>query len=255
MVCNRMLNGNFKKALFWSAFFVWALASSVEAADYVKVSYVVDGDTVVLEDGIHIRMIGINAPEKESETRRAEPYALEARLALAEMVEGVTVKITLGEEEFDRYGRTLAYLELKDGTDVQKQLIARGYAMVIAFPPNIARIENYLVEEKKARTNKLGLWHDQQIVVDLADTRDLLKTGFGIISGTVTSNKRSQRYLQLLITGGVTILIGQKVWKRYWPGREPGEFTGKKIESRGWITKHSGRYWLVVRHPSMLTVN
>ena len=189
----------FKKALQWGAFFICLQVFVVSSAEIGTVSYVIDGDTVILESGTRIRMIGINAPERESENQMAEPYALEARLALIELVEGVAVRVIAGKEKFDRYGRMLAYLQLQDGTDIQASIVARGYAAVIAFPPNIDSINQYLVVENLARSKKLGIWGNADTILDLDKQNQQINTGFQIITGRVTGVKYSKRYKQLLI--------------------------------------------------------
>ena len=244
----------FKKALQWSAFFVCLQVFVVSSAEIGTVSYVIDGDTVILESGMRVRMIGINAPEKESETRIADPYALEARLALIELVEGVAVKVIAGEEKFDRYGRLLAYLQLQDGTDVQASIVARGYAAVIAFPPNIDRISRYQAIESVARSKKLGIWGNPDTIVELDRHDRQINTGFQVITGRVTGVKYSKRYKQLLFGDKLRVLISLDSWEEFWRNQTLENYIGKEVETRGWITGGRAHKRLVVRHPSMITV-
>ncbi len=61
-----------------------ARADQVPAA---TVDFVIDGDTVILDGGERVRLIGINAPELETEEAPAQPFAEEATRALAQLAE------------------------------------------------------------------------------------------------------------------------------------------------------------------------
>lgn len=251
-----MLILQIKKALRWSAFFICTgillgVFASDESIIQAKISYVIDGDTVILESGERVRLIGINAPEKESGNRVAEPFSLEARLALIEMVEGKEMEVILGEEKYDRYGRTLGYLQLKDGTDIQEKLISRGYGAVIAFPPNLGRIETYLQAESRARSAKKGIWSEPSFIEDLNRDDIKIKSGFHVVKGRVTKFSESKRNKIFSIGDKVALIISHKNWNEFW-GEKDGELVGKVVESRGWLTKKGKYQWIVVRHPSMI---
>jgi endonuclease YncB( thermonuclease family) len=100
------------------------------------VEHVVDGDTVILAGGEHVRLLGIDAPElhpgRPGHPRPfPEPGAVEAAKALRLMVEGQPVRVE--RRGRDRYGRTLARLSLPDGTDVSEELLRRG--LVVPYEP------------------------------------------------------------------------------------------------------------------------
>src|SRR4051812_5160908 len=63
------------------------------------------GDAVVLGNGQVVRLAGIEAP------KGADPYAAEAREALATLVLGQEVQLMYGGARQDAYGRTLAHLK------------------------------------------------------------------------------------------------------------------------------------------------
>jgi endonuclease YncB( thermonuclease family) len=248
-----------KRALFWSALFVFQLvtgsgAATAEGADGVAVvSYVVDGDTVILESGRKVRLIGINAPEQETGQNSAERYALEARLALSELVENIEVKVITGVEKYDRYGRTLAYLELRDGTDIQENLIARGYAVVIAYPPNIARVDRYLKVETRARLQNAGIWGSRERFIDLEQADPVISSGFKIVRARITGLKKSSYGLHFKLGAHLDLSINHGAWKEYWIDQLPEKLVGRNIETRGWVSKRKSNYGMTVRHPSMIT--
>lgn len=118
---------------------------------------VLDGDTVELDGGERVRIIGINAPEtwerKGKQWRRienADPKGVAAWEWLSSH-EGRSVRVTLGQERRDRYGRTLAHLYLlPDGPDVACELIRRGLVEVQAWPPNTTRYGQHKALAKAA---------------------------------------------------------------------------------------------------------
>lgn len=101
-----------------------AAESSESLEVYGTVTYVIDGDTVILATGEHVRVIGVDAPE------RGECGADQARVNAVAHLEGKRVSIVevVGEPETDRYGRLLRYIELTDGTDFGLMQIERGLA-------------------------------------------------------------------------------------------------------------------------------
>ena len=84
------------------------------------VKYVIDGDTVVLSDGRHVRYLRIDTPE------RGEPGFDEARRANERLVLGKEVTLSFHKERFDTYGRTLAEVFV-DGQSVTQLLLDEGH--------------------------------------------------------------------------------------------------------------------------------
>ncbi len=182
-----------------------------------------------------------------------EPLALEARLALQELVLNKTILIETGQQARDRHGRLLAYVFLADGTDVQEKLLGKGYAMMVAIPPNIRYLESYLAAEETARRSNKGLWRMNWFKpVDLT-TRAKLKAGFRRIAGRVVKVAHTGRHWRLSVNGRLSILIRESDWMRYWRG-EPHRLLKKHIEARGWIYKTRRQYRLYISHPAMLVV-
>lgn len=96
-----------------------------------RVEFVIDGDTLKLEGGERVRMLGIDAPEmREGKPGRSGPFpeagAVAATARLRALIEGRTVKVV--RKGHDHYDRTLAKIYLPDGTDVGRLLIREGLA-------------------------------------------------------------------------------------------------------------------------------
>ncbi len=128
----------------------------------VQVVRVIDGDTIqvccVFGDRVKVRYIGIDTPETHHPMRGVEPYGMEAAEANRKLVDGKTVRLEFDVQQLDRYGRTLAYVYLEEGTFVNAWLVEHGYAMVMTVPPNVKHQELFLKLQREAREERRGLW-------------------------------------------------------------------------------------------------
>ena len=114
---------------------------------------VIDGDTIVLEDGERVRYIGMDTPEM----RPIEAFGEAATEANRELVEGKTVRLVLDVERRDRYQRLLAYVYVGD-TFVNAELVRRGLAQIATYPPNVRHEADFLRLQREARASERGLW-------------------------------------------------------------------------------------------------
>lgn len=128
------------------------------AARWAVVERVIDGDTVVLVGGERVRYIGVDTPELHHPKKPVEAYARQARAFNRRWVEGKRVRLEFDVERRDRYGRLLAYVYLEDGTFVNAELIAQGYAQILTIPPNVKYQDLFLKLQREARESGRGLW-------------------------------------------------------------------------------------------------
>lgn len=128
------------------------IPAQLEAGEEAAVVEVVDGDTVLLDDGWQVRLVGIQAPKLPLGRKNFEkwPLADEAKSVLEDMVMGRRVALAYGGQRVDRHGRRLAHLYLEDGTWVQGELLSRGMARVYSFPDNRAMVAEMLAAEGKS---------------------------------------------------------------------------------------------------------
>lgn len=132
------------------------LAGPALAAEKVLVKRVIDGDTLMLADGRRVRLIGVDAPEIDCPYRTAEPWGYESKAYLRDLVEGQSVRLVIGDEPLDKYGRTLAYVYVGDVL-VNGRLIRDGQARLyrrFAFEYK----EQFGYYESEAKRRGLGLW-------------------------------------------------------------------------------------------------
>jgi micrococcal nuclease len=132
---------------------------------YYTVVKVVDGDTLtVLIDGKNekVRLLGINTPETVDPRRPVQCFGKEASAKMKSLVGGGVVRLEYDDSQglHDSYGRILAYVYKEDGTMVNRQMIAEGYAYEYTYMKPYAYQKEFRELQTLARTSKRGLWAD-----------------------------------------------------------------------------------------------
>ncbi len=147
------------KFVFPLIFFIFILSGILYAE---KVSYVIDGDTFILENNQRVRMIGINAPETAHRRygKKGQPFGNQARERLRRFIDGKDVTLKDGRELFDRFGRRLAYVYLPDGTFVNREMVREGYAETFRKFQFEYKSE-FLELERAAKQEKSGMWKEK----------------------------------------------------------------------------------------------
>ena len=233
------------------------IVADFAAATTVTVGKVIDGDTVEIDGGERVRLIGIDTPEnkrnRSGKFTPAQPFYLEAKNFLAELLAKQPVTMQLGAESVDFYGRTLAYLYLPDGADVQAEMLRRGYAMVTAYPPNIAHLESYGATESQACRAAIGIWGDAHFALQELGDGAPIRNGRGRVAGVVTRIKHTGKEVRIILAERVALLIHRGVWRKFWSGKNADDFIGTRLIARGKIkTTSAQKTTMRIRHPFML---
>jgi len=108
---------------------------------------VVDGDTVELENGEKVRLLGINTPEKKT-------YLANESLNFTKQLENKTVLVESVEK--DKYGRTLGYV-FYNGKLFNEEILKNGFAHVYIYDDD-KYSSKFRKAEDNARNNELGIW-------------------------------------------------------------------------------------------------
>lgn len=138
----------------------------------ILIKRVIDGDTLQLETGERVRLIGIDTPEmhesdklhRDSQRTKQDVSTIQGLGRRAyeftrKLAEGRRVSLEFDVEKYDKYGRLLAYVYLKtDGTFVNAEIIKQGYASIMTIPPNVKYADLFLKLYQEARKYKRGLW-------------------------------------------------------------------------------------------------
>ena len=138
-----------------------AATGPTETATVVRV---VDGDTIVVRVGgsdQRLRYIGVDTPETVHPSQLVEWMGREASVANKALVEGRQVVLEKDVSETDRFGRLLRYVWVRSAgrwTLVNLELVRRGFAQVVTYPPDVKYVDLYLAAQAEARSARRGLW-------------------------------------------------------------------------------------------------
>lgn len=221
------------------------------------VTEVLDGDTVVLEGGSQVRLVGIQAPKLPLGRPgfRAWPFAGPSRAALRALAAGRHVRLSHGGRERDRHGRMLAHLHLDDGTWVQGELLRGGFARVYSFPDNRALVAEMLALEREARAARRGMWRFDAYRVRGTD-EPLPEGSFQLVEGRVVAADRVGRRVYLNFgadwRNDFTAVIEARDLGTFRSAQvDPLEWEGRRIRVRGWVYTYNGPA-IDVTHPEQI---
>ncbi len=122
---------------------------SCGASNNTIVTKVIDGDTVVVEGGYHVRLLGMDADEK------GYPCYEQAKKRLENLVLGKQVILEKDKTDLDQYGRCLRYIFINN-TNVDVQLVQEGLAVARFYPPDVKYKTEIASAEKQAQQNSVG---------------------------------------------------------------------------------------------------
>ena len=122
-----------------------------------KVTRVIDGDTIVLENGTVVRYIGIDTPELSDTESKSDCLAKEARERNKQLVLNKEVRLESGPQKTDKYDRTLAYVWAQN-IDANAVLIKEGFAYAYNFTNPHPRETEFAQLQEEAKNAKVGIW-------------------------------------------------------------------------------------------------
>lgn len=126
-----------------------------------NVRRVVDGDTLLMADGVRLRLIGINCPESVKPDSPVEPFGPEASEFTRKFIGDQQVKLQFDQEREDRFGRMLAYVFVGD-MFLNEELLRAGLGRYEHhFHYSEAMKRRYRAAQDEARQSKRGIWSDQ----------------------------------------------------------------------------------------------
>ncbi|MFV1917711.1 MAG: thermonuclease family protein [Patescibacteria group bacterium] len=131
------------------------VAGEATESEEMLVNMVIDGDTIVLEEGVVVGYIGIDAPPKSSESE--ECFANEAFQVNRILVEGKSIRLEKDISEGDSDGRLLRYVWVENIL-VNDFLVREGYARSFSNPPDLKYQQELLQAEREAFEANKGLW-------------------------------------------------------------------------------------------------
>ncbi len=213
-----------------------ALCTTPEFDEIAHIRYVHDGDTVHLDDGRKLRLIGIDTPELARGKQPRQPFAIEARDFLRARVKqhAHRVGIVYDREKHDKYGRTLAHLYFENGDSVQRALLEAGLAVAFTTPPNAAQHACYQSAEAHAQQQAGKLWtHEKYSTHEVSDLQ-ADSDGFRILRARVLQSRSSSKGHWLTLEAGLSIQIKPADLDNFAPSMLES-LPGKTVEVRGWL--------------------
>jgi endonuclease YncB( thermonuclease family) len=211
---------------------------------------VTDGETVVLDDGRELRLIGALAPRAIDADADAGVWPAEAAATegLRALVLGRSVELRFGPgERTDRYGRLQAHAFLIEGDGrrwIQGVLLQQGLARAYALAGARSCGAELLAAERSAREARLGLWADAAYQVRPADKPSELlryRSTFQVIEGVIVrvGQTRGTIYLNFDRTWrrGVSVSLRRDDASLLGAADvgNPMALEGRSVRVRGWI--------------------
>lgn len=246
---------------------------TLEPGPTKAVTGIVDGETLTLDDGSEVKLIGALAPRPPDaglDIAYWEPERA-AKAALQQLVLGRSVTLGFSGRRADRYGRMLAHAFVAgpDGGElqwVQAAMLSTGHARAYVLRDNPACLRELAAHEAIARATAIGLWsHAAYHVRDAGRTADLmrLRSTFQIVEGEVTAVIQGKSTLVLrfgpegagppnevtddagetrVVSRGFSLAI-KPAAARAWSGPDGltlDQTLGRRLRVRGWIERRGG---------------
>jgi len=231
--------------------FFGLLQPALTHAESAQVKYVIDGDTVMLDDNRHVRLLAINTPEVEGK-RRAEPGGEAAKRWLKARIEGKRVRLEPGQQKVDKYGRSLFYLFDAQGRLINEQLLAEGLAVLSIHPPNLKYLSRFQKAQQQAESQRLGVWrlpaYQKMTIAQLIKHKP---KGWQRMLVRPETIKERGKFVRLILSSEADIRIEKKNL-RYFP--ELNNYLHRELEVRGWASWRKGKVSILIRHPSALII-
>lgn len=255
----------FKKFLAYFLILFLFGCNIVSGNSYFRVTEIVDGDTIRLDNGWSVRYIGLDTPETRLHVGdkwifKPQPYALEAKEFNKKLVEGKFIRLEFDVQKKDKYGRILAYCfskssaESKEEIFVNKELVEQGYALLYTMPPNIKYVDLFVSAQTEARENNRGLWRVNTIlkaqeakdyigqvrtiegqILKVIFTKGVIKLDFAKSSFNVVIFRKNQMFFS---NENIDI----------------GDYKGKFLRVTGLLKEYKEKPEMIVDHPCQIEV-
>ena len=209
---------------------------------------VIDGETIALDDGSDLRLVGALAPraiDAGAEEGAWFPETM-AKEGLERLVLGKSIELAVRGDRNDRYGRILAQALLIAGVErrwVQGHMLEQGYARADTLPGTQVCMSELLARERIAREAGRGLWAEAAYQVRRAERTEEIaryKMTYQIVEG---------RIVRISVARGTTYLNFSRRWRHGFSAflrssdkhqlggfaSNPQAIVGRWVRVRGWI--------------------
>jgi micrococcal nuclease len=214
---------------------------------------VVDGETIVLDDGKVVRLIGALSPRARDADATAGAWPPEADTikALSDLVLAKRVKLAYGGRRSDRYGREMAQVFVLGGGSedwVQGSLLRSGNARAYGLPESFACARELTQNEADARRRGIGLWSNgvyRTLSADHAGEIMKQRGKYVLVKGTIVSVGRTKGATYLNFSNDWSTDFTARVDRRVLAANADFDksldaLANKSVIVRGWIERRYG---------------
>ncbi len=233
-------------------------ATEIEVEDKIqryhhRIKKVYDGDTIILENGERVRLLGVNTPEISSRYRRGEAGGKAAQAWMKEQLSGGEAYLEYDQEKRDKYDRLLAHVFLPSGAHLNMDLVAEGLAVMSIIPPNVRYADDFLAVQQVAEKQGLGMWSIASYKRREAKRVTSHKfKGWRRYLAEANSITSSKRFYRLIISKKFDVRIPKENMSHF---PDLAIYLNKPLEVRGWVSRQKGHYSMLIRHPSAIVIN
>jgi len=231
-----------------------ARACDLPLSETARAASVIDGETLALDNGRQVRLLGFKAPVPPPDWKGPDPwpFAAQAKAALERISADATLELHFDARAEDRHGRLLAQLFLvRNGKRLwlQEELVLGGFGRVFVLPDLHACTEPLHAAERKARAARRGgLWRSLTYRVRDADDPNglgYLRHTYQLVEGTVHAIGEGRRLVYINFAQDwrhdFTITIARKrVPVLEAGGLDLQALPGNRVRVRGWVEWWNG---------------
>lgn len=243
--------------------------SEVSPVGAKTVTKVIDGDTVIVEGGASVRLLGIDSDEK------GYPCFDPAKNRLEELVLSKEVRLEKDQADQDQYKRYLRYLFI-DSQNINLELVKEGLAVARFSPENQKYKEEIQKAEQEAKEKKIGCkWGGATASKEETKTefkwKNLTQEAIGacqagkfigkekIVEGKITDAYRSKTNTVFLNFDKpypnhcfVAVIFSSDQYK--FVESAEGYYLNKTVRLKGKIKEYQGKPEIILKDPSQIEV-
>jgi micrococcal nuclease len=247
----------------------------LEDNSFKKVTKIIDGDTFLIEGGYSVRILGIDADERE------KPCYLAAKKRLEELILNKEVKLEKSIEDKDQWCRYLRYVFV-DNKNIGEELIKEGLVVARLSPQDTKYQKEIIAAEKESQEKKIGCkWSFQNQVEATHQKKNFFweklnseLTGLKIVNACDSKNYYGK---ELIVEGKIVQTFRSKTntvflnFEKPYPeqcfsavifnssqkqfGPEPEKYyLNKTVRIKGVIKKYQGKPEIILKNPNQIEV-
>lgn len=234
---------------------------------------IIDGDTFLIEGGYSVRILGIDADERD------HPCYEAAKVRLEELILNKEVRLEKGTEDKDQWCRYLRYVFLGD-QNISLALVREGLAIARFSPEDIKYREEIAQAEEEARESKKGCkWGEREVEEERKVELQWQKltselTGLKIIGACQAGNYYGQ---EVIVEGKIVGTYRSKTntvffnFEKAYPNQcfssvifssdqykfveSPEEYySDKTVRIRGEVEEYEGKPEIILKNPSQIEI-